>query len=203
MGSFLARTCLLLGSALVTAITAGGCLVDNTCPSGSQTCVDDNAVGDGRVSLVCADALFSGVSVVRSLGTAAACRYTPDEGLLVRVGTDGCDNLSVLLRTFDGEGRYRGDGTEAGPVQVVATMAVPDTGCQDIYRIQSFPNAACPVAPDACTVQVTGDFSPTRSGSLAMEISCGQLIYNHNPDGCGVCTAEELTVNIDGCTVDE
>ncbi|AKT37207.1 hypothetical protein [Chondromyces crocatus] len=198
------RATLVVASALLSLLGAASCEWETcrTLADGTQVCGDEEpAMGDGQIDLTCSDFFSAGVPVVRSLSGPAQCSYSSTDGLLVQVTSETCDSLTVRLRDFNGPGRYRGDGAADGPVQVLANLVVPDTGCSDSYLIQSYPNAACSTTPNPCTVEVTGDIDTTQGGDMKLTITCGQLVFNHPPEGCGICQPQkDMTLDIEGCT---
>lgn len=197
----------LLISSLAAALAAAGCTATSRCqdqPDGTQRCedivyLDDHATGEGQAALSCVEPVYGQTSLARELSSIAECEYTPEKGLLVRVGSNSCDNLAVVLRDFSGAGTYVGDGTLEGPVHVSLYTTRPESGCSDPLVFQSSPLESCGIAPDPCTVEVTGDVTPTRGGDISLRIHCGQLVYG-GVEECSACTPTvDMTLDIEDC----
>jgi hypothetical protein len=195
-------------AALLTASAAAGCTWTSTC-EGQEKCedavyLDDHATGEGSASLTCKDEYTSQISVSREFRGIAVCKYTPEDGLLVRVGSNTCDDIGVLIRDFTGPGVYETSDALGAAAMISLYVVKPGTGCQEqVSGIQSYPIDGCTTPSDPCTIQVEGDVTPTRGGDLSLTIECGRLAYNH-AGTCGECTPDApFQVHIDDCELTE
>lgn len=195
-------------AALLSASLTAGCTWTSTCNTG-EICddavyLDDHAVGEGSASLTCADEYTADIPVSRQFKGIAVCKYTPEDGLLLRVGSGSCDDISVLLRDFTGPGVYTTSDALDASAMVNLYLVKPETGCQEeVSSVQSYPIDGCDIASDPCTIRVEGDVTATRGGDLSLTIQCGQLAYNH-AGTCGTCTPDApFQLTIDDCELTE